>query len=172
MSADTTTPTLFDSDAELRARIEALETELKTERAEATRLGDLYSRYRKEAAQTTDRTRALIRKEAWEALRSTDVSQQPLVNEIKWLRHYIVRAGRDLHRQFGDPNPPIGGWCRCLGCELIVATDLREPGDVPDGELGSRFSLQQRLIEAETERDRARNALAAYKACSPKPERT
>ena len=167
MSAETT-PTLFDAGAEkLQARIEDLEAELAIERAETKRLGDLYNRYRGEAAETTARTRALLRKEAWEALQPTDMFQRPLVDEIKWLRRHIVRVGRDLHRQFGRTD---GTQCDCLGCELIIATDLREPGDVPEGALGPRSSLQQRLIAAEIELDRVRGLLAAYKGLSPNAE--
>jgi len=169
MSADTT-PTLFDSDAEkLQARVEELEADLESARSEATRLNDLYVRYQKEASGLTDRTRATLRREAWAAVHSTDVFNQSLIGEIQWLRLHITQAGRALHRQFGHTD---GTQCDCRGCELIVATDLRDPSDASEGELAPRTDLQQRLIAAETERDQARNALAAYKALSPKPERS
>lgn len=156
-------PVLFGPDT----RVKELEADLQAAYREQTRLSDLYSRYRGEAKEVTARTRALLRQEAWAAVTSTDTFNQPLIAEIKWLRHRIALAGRVLHRQFGRTD---GTQCDCVGCELIVGTDLREPGEVPEGEFGPRSSLQQRLIAAETERDQARGAFAAYKALSP--ERT
>lgn len=149
-------PSLFDTDT----RVKELEADLKAAYKEQSRLNDLYARYRKEAAELTDRTRAALRKEAWDAVNSTDTFNQPLITEIKWLRSHINTTGRALHRQFGHTD---GAQCDCLGCELIIATDLREPGAVPDGELGPRTDLQQRLIESDNERDRYRDLLAMHK---------
>jgi hypothetical protein len=149
-------PTLFGDNR----TAEDLRAELKAAYAEQSRLNDLYHRYSKEAAELSDRARAAARREAWDAVHSTDMFKQPLIDEIRWLRAHITRTGRALHRQFGRSD---GARCDCAGCELIVATDLREPGDVPDGELGPRTPLQQRLVEAETKTFHAESMLHMVK---------
>ena len=71
--------------------------------------------------------------------------------EIRWLREYIRRAGKRLHDQYGDPNPPIYDRCRCVGCDLIHGTDLR--GEADQTEAPRSTELGQRVIDAENERD-------------------
>lgn len=74
--------------------------------------------------------------------------------EVRWLREYIRRAGAQLHDEHKQADVPPYDRCRCVGCELIVGTDLRgEQQDLTAAE--SRTALQQRVIDAENARDEA-----------------
>lgn len=103
------------------------------------------------------------------AVREDQIELGPL-GEIRWLRSYIKRAGQRLHEQHGNPNPPKGDRCRCVGCDLIVGTDLDV--EIPVGEGALATALQQRLIDAENERDRYQDLLAMQKAMTVRPTDT
>lgn len=85
--------------------------------------------------------------------RDPDIDLGPLA-EIRWLREYIRRAGARLHVEHAQADVPPYDRCRCVGCELIIGTDLRgEQGNLTAVE--ARTELEQRLIEAETRQHQA-----------------
>jgi hypothetical protein len=150
-----------------RTRTE-LEDDLKAAREEISRLDGLLHTYHREDTERARRQAARARKQAWKDFtRSPAADSGPtLVTEITWLRMHIEHAGRALHAQHGQDNP----WpksCKCVGCELIVATDIRETGAVHDDEIGPRSSVAQRLMEAELELDIAKSHLKFYQAKEP-----
>lgn len=102
-------------------------------------------------------------------LREDQIDMGP-AGEIRWLRSYIRRAGQQLHEQFGDPNPPHLDRCRCVGCDLIVGTDLDV--QAPPGAIDALTDLQRRVVDAENDRDAALAQSHASKAVAAAAENT